>query len=658
MITINSFWKPVKSKQMKAVRNYGMPNLNKYPRRTSQENKLIKTNPYGDRDGDGVMNYFDCRPLDKKQDSKMLRREVAKRVFGAEYYSGLPPEDYQGKKKPIGKILHEKEKQTGKEQIDKHNTRYKEVVYKDNPFIRPGRRAYPKLRKGMYKITTTKDVVKILAKNPDLIKDAEEIEWGYIPYDEAMRDNKAGEYHNPRISPPDDYYDSVEEMNKAKKAKINLSTVVNLKRNIAHDIKHEIAHHKQYRGSTTAKTSEFTDMRLLPKNEKGEVVLGSKGWHELHNEETSKLVAYNSRMAARHKIEQIKRKKAGLSQTSYTPYLKLPWKERPIEIDAQMRARAPHARQYTKILGDKPEALQKLPKMPKPKPTIKVPLEEVYSFSHSDNIVEKKTIHPDEFLKTTYEEYKRNEIARGKPYESYEKYLKGAIFPTNVTGIKKVLTGQKKSKYRIPIPFLEFTEKGEPRGHEGRHTALAYKKLGITEMPVTIVRTKTIEEETAERARERAKYESANIELKRKPFDKIDEELQEKLIQQGGDIRQIRKINNVLARIKKRIVQKENTPTEEYKKIEDVDKSDNKQVQRLEKESQREDKKIMKLEKEARKEKQIMEKENKKAEQAKVAWSKLSEYEKRQVGKVIAKEAEVPEYMHDKFAAEIAKSYS
>ena len=38
-----------------------------YPARTMQEKRLIAKNPYGDKDRDGVPNYLDCKPKNKKE---------------------------------------------------------------------------------------------------------------------------------------------------------------------------------------------------------------------------------------------------------------------------------------------------------------------------------------------------------------------------------------------------------------------------------------------------------------------------------------------------------------------------------------------------------------------------------------------------------------
>lgn len=62
--------------------------LLKYPKRTTQENKVIKKQPYKDSDKDGVMNWFDCKPLNKKKQSMAHLHPALKQEH---YSSDRPP---------------------------------------------------------------------------------------------------------------------------------------------------------------------------------------------------------------------------------------------------------------------------------------------------------------------------------------------------------------------------------------------------------------------------------------------------------------------------------------------------------------------------------------------------------------------------------------
>ena len=70
-----NFWKPtVSRKTSKSSKiNFVSPvNLKSYPSRTKREIKLIDKNPWGDFDRDHSINYFDCRPMNKKKQGKMI----------------------------------------------------------------------------------------------------------------------------------------------------------------------------------------------------------------------------------------------------------------------------------------------------------------------------------------------------------------------------------------------------------------------------------------------------------------------------------------------------------------------------------------------------------------------------------------------------------
>jgi hypothetical protein len=87
------FWKPVKRKpikykpvyfKLKQVSNtFALKPMKIKPnyKRTIAERKLIRTNPWGDKDGDAVPNWIDCKPFDRKRQGRLgdeLNRRLKK----------------------------------------------------------------------------------------------------------------------------------------------------------------------------------------------------------------------------------------------------------------------------------------------------------------------------------------------------------------------------------------------------------------------------------------------------------------------------------------------------------------------------------------------------------------------------------------------------
>lgn len=115
---------------------------------------------------------------------------------------------------------------------------------------------------------------------------------------------------------------------------------------------------------------------------------------------------------------------------------------------------------------------------------------------------------PELFLKTTYGESVRRGVEKGynrykddllvgaegiKQKVNHYRYIKGELVKlpktTKETGIKKRILSD---EYHLPIPFLQFDEKGKQKGHEGRHTALTAQKMGLKYIPVTIEKPKEV----------------------------------------------------------------------------------------------------------------------------------------------------------------------
>ena len=61
LFMVESFWKPKSKIKTATILS------KKYPRRTITENRLIDRHPYKDSDRDRVLNYFDCKPMNRKK---------------------------------------------------------------------------------------------------------------------------------------------------------------------------------------------------------------------------------------------------------------------------------------------------------------------------------------------------------------------------------------------------------------------------------------------------------------------------------------------------------------------------------------------------------------------------------------------------------------
>jgi len=59
-------FKPKKRKNIKRPIKLRFFNTSKFPARSKAEWRLIDKNPFGDKDKDGVKNFFDCKPLNFK----------------------------------------------------------------------------------------------------------------------------------------------------------------------------------------------------------------------------------------------------------------------------------------------------------------------------------------------------------------------------------------------------------------------------------------------------------------------------------------------------------------------------------------------------------------------------------------------------------------
>lgn len=186
-----SFFKPIQLNTSKSVKKIPLKNLT-WPQARMRYPRM---NPFGDRDKDGKLNMFDCKPFDKKRHSKLMRDEIARRL-------GMQnANEYKKTKKQLNKILPD---------------------YLTEGFSQKG------------KVITEKDVIKHFEKHPEQLKDIKNIDFA-IMHPRNARSDKGGIILG-RYEPPNTSFD---------KHSILLSPVMSKKEHVGKTITHELQHYKQ-----------------------------------------------------------------------------------------------------------------------------------------------------------------------------------------------------------------------------------------------------------------------------------------------------------------------------------------------------------------------------------------------------------------------------
>jgi len=157
--------------------------------------------PFGDKDKDGKLNMFDCKPFDKKRHSKILRDEIRKRL------------DLDG---PHGAVTRKK--------IHEYMRKFEEEH-------KEGKRSNPIFKK-TYKTIPSEEVVGFFEKNPDLIEIAEKVRWGSLRPEKGLL-NREAEYVSSSLD--GEYKPRYIQIASAHK---------NKKMNTGSAIKHELKHLK------------------------------------------------------------------------------------------------------------------------------------------------------------------------------------------------------------------------------------------------------------------------------------------------------------------------------------------------------------------------------------------------------------------------------
>lgn len=200
-----SFFHPVKLNTSQSVRKIPLNNLT-WPQASL---RFPRMNPFGDKDRDGKLNMFDCKPFDKKKHSKLLREEIRNRLN-----------------------LNDPEKEITKKKIYD----YMEEFEKKHKNLNSERRNYPMFKK-TFKTITTEDIVKYFEKNPDLIQTAEQVKWGSLRPEQGLM-NREAEYMS-------DKYEKDGKIIRVKPDTIGIASALKKKKaDIGQSIKHEMKHLK------------------------------------------------------------------------------------------------------------------------------------------------------------------------------------------------------------------------------------------------------------------------------------------------------------------------------------------------------------------------------------------------------------------------------
>lgn len=273
-----SFWKPIAIKPARQTKikpisffrsKFTQPvNIKKYNSRTKRETRLIDRNPWGDKDRDGVVNWFDCKPLNRKKDvSKMLAAEIKQKFFDT-YSGNISKKDFVKKIKSynlrqikrttkgdnayIIPINLKGPSRISKEFIEDVKNRQSSDAY--GTAEEKAALAEAQLR-GPFKIISEKELIHHIGKNPELINYIEKIpvelpnsrlgqqEFTLIQYENSP--NNLYEKPTPtRLKAASGGMYSSSPFSSSE-GKVTISRIHPQKKPVLSSIKHEFKHRKQ-----------------------------------------------------------------------------------------------------------------------------------------------------------------------------------------------------------------------------------------------------------------------------------------------------------------------------------------------------------------------------------------------------------------------------
>jgi hypothetical protein len=171
-----TWFKPIKLNTKSSVRKIPLKNLT-----WSQSSiRFPRLNPFGDKDRDGKLNMFDCRPFDKRKHGYALREEIARRLYDKKNQSG--GDTYKKLKRIVNKYKeqdYDYMREYGKGSAKRAGVDLRTIEGKSK--LEGG------IRQNLKRITPL-DVIKHIEKHPQLLKDIEKVEISRIPKQELKRE--------------------------------------------------------------------------------------------------------------------------------------------------------------------------------------------------------------------------------------------------------------------------------------------------------------------------------------------------------------------------------------------------------------------------------------------------------------------------------------
>jgi hypothetical protein len=254
-----NFWglkTPTKHKPIKNIQPLFLKGnkLNEgYPKRSMSEMRLIDKKPYGDKDKDGLMNWFDCKPKNKHKTSAMMREHLSQKLYGESF-------------KDLKKQSKEYSKNKTQPYIDKA---YRQIRHINKQVPR---------KKEMFKYVTPVDVVKHFQKYPQQLKETEGAEFRYLHPEEVYnKTERTGETFLNEGS----YTDIT-----SKEGHVLVAPYMFKESNVGQRIEHELVHHKQNKEKRLSKPAYVNENKWSEAN--------NREWRidpeEVEAEETSKKI--------------------------------------------------------------------------------------------------------------------------------------------------------------------------------------------------------------------------------------------------------------------------------------------------------------------------------------------------------------------------------